>query len=80
MMRFGTRMKIERKKSPRFYVHIDRSTLDLLASGVATLTFDNGSYTIKVEDDLEALRRDNDAIVRDAWKAYSRFQDEREAA
>lgn len=74
------KMKTDSKKSPRYHVSIRRSTPDLLASGVATLTFDNGSYTIYIEDTDTALRRDNKAIVRDARRAYSRLQDERESA
>ena len=74
-----TQMKPERKK-PNYQLRVRRrSTPDLLASGVATITFNNGDYVIHIDSIGEALRGDYDAIVRDARRAYSRL-DEREPA
>lgn len=72
-------MKPARKK-PYYQLRIrPRSTPDLLASGVATITFINGDYTLHIDSVEDALRGDFDAIVRDAHRAYSRL-DEREPA
>jgi hypothetical protein len=81
MSKSRTQMKTERKNPLRYRIRlVRRSTPDLLASGVATLTFNGGDYTIHVDTVGDALKRDQDAIVWDAITAYSRLSDEREPA
>jgi hypothetical protein len=56
----------------KYYI-AKRSTASLLASGVATLTFDNGCYRIKVDSNRAAMRRDMNSLKADSLRAYRKL-------